>query len=375
MTDMSQVPWHVRDKIGEAGLNLLEICAGCYKFFSGTKCLCAICAKPVSQKEDDPKRRPIPDTFTNFHLRKFAAQSDVVHDKCIKAAQRRFEAQGKHVRPRTEEAKHELLVCEVDTERDKNQPLSKEEKLMLGFLLSCQRHRGETTFTVPVPRQGSRGGSGISATITPVVRGQSQRSKERHRKVLTDTAKHMASNPNADITATDIVVDTALHSRVGMKGKLVGPENQTPIDAEAMQADIKGSFRKLKLVMRHCRKAGNKFKHNLKILQERRLARRLPMVYEETKVYHPSFSQHQTLYMKRAVSLCGVVANRMALLFENDCFIELDGVTMGANGDIYLTFAVCVYDRKKNKKKEKIDSPHSHPPSPTLTLLFAFFYF
>jgi len=188
--------------------------------------------------------------------------------------------------------------------------------------------------------------------------------------------EHMASDPNADISATDIVKDTALHSRVGMQAKLTAEEDQTPIDGEAMQADMKGSMRKLKKVLTHCRKAGNVFKHSIKLIQERKRLRRLPMVYEKAKVYHPSYSQDQTLYMKRPVSLCGIVANRMAQIFENSgCFIDLDGVTVGSSGDIYLTFAVCGYVHKISNIKLFFKFTNTKPGSFFLLTLYFFVLF
>ena len=352
VTDMEQVPHHVQDRICETGMPFLELCVGCEQLFRGDCCLCAVCAKPISVKAPSKRsKRPIPDDFTRFHLRKYAAKSDFAHEKCIRAATRRFEAEGKHTRARMEEAEEAEpdppLKCEVDIGRDKKMALSDNEKKMFGFFLSCQRHQNQITFTMPVPRKGNKGGTQISATLTPVVRGKSQRSRRRQRHHVVGMVEHMASDPNADISATDIVKDTALHSRVGMLAKLNAEEDQTPIDGEAMQADMKGSMRKLKKVLTHCRKAGNVFKHSVKVIQERKRLRRLPMLFEKAKVYHPSYSQDQTLYMKRPVSLCGIVANRMAQIFENSgCFIELDGVTQGASGDIYLTFAVCGYVHK-----------------------------
>jgi len=68
-------------------------------------------------------------------------------------------------------------------------------------------------------------------------------------------------------------------ARVGMKAKLTAEEDQTPIDGEAMQADMKGSMRKLKKVLTHCRKAGNLFKHSIK-----------------AKVYHPPYSQDHSVH-------------------------------------------------------------------------------
>jgi hypothetical protein len=338
------LPEAVKTSLDVPGLNLLQMCKTCEGLFTGdlskgVKTICAVCGDFIQAK--DKNRRAVKGkdgemVVQTNSLRKFASATDYMHDNCRRNAARGAPPLAK----KKKFARFKYSVNGTDCTYNQGE-LTMEEDALLGLLASRKIKMGISLFKVPVPREGLALGAGQGLTLAhvPGTRGKSNMTSRRRRNTMVRVAGAMAEN--SPVEASAVIKDVALHSQVGKTLKLTSSPDQL-LDLDEVTMECK-SFAKSRRIMSLFRKAGGKSKQTLKQQQQDRLARRQAMSFKAEKVYHPSFLKQQTLYVKRAVDLCDIVAHRMARIFESDSFIELDGVAYGEDGSIYWSFVVrCV---------------------------------
>ena len=336
VTDAKMVPHCVNIKLGHIGLNLLELCRGCEPLFTvededknHVPKVCAGCGKTLAI--NDKQIRAIPDSFTPFQLRKFAAKGDYLHDNCRRKASRMLQQQPKKQKAKKWKATKPTSVYNIDGEVidisvTKDVVISDRLKLLASYVVGClSKQKKSEPFQLPVYRKQA-GGTPITVALIPAQRSgsPSQRTTERARSAVLGVAEAVVKNSPLR-QASDVIKDVGLHSKEGQAAGLGCVADQQVVNVEEMQIDLDLSGRKSIALMSKLRVKGVKCNLTVRDIQQRKVDRRLDMSFQKEKVFHTKHGASQSIYVKRSRDMCDVLADRISQLMPSESFVALMG--------------------------------------------------